>query len=125
MEIVNFEKVTSKIVLVVGRNEHVEYVAGKLTKNMQLNYCCFPDKTDYYKDYPEIIERLHRWIEIENERTVITTQSKEFIECLLESKMDFQVVTVIFDNEDMCYRFRVLDKDTAIKCKEVYNLELR
>lgn len=125
MEIVNFEKITSKIILITGRNEHVEYVAGKLTENMQWNYYCLPEKTDYYKDYPEIIKRLHKAIGFENERTVITTQNKEFIECLLESEMDFQSVSVIFDSEDMCYRCRVLDKDTAIKCKEVYNLELR
>lgn len=125
MEIVNFEKITSKIVLITGRHEHVEYIASKLTKNIRSDVYSLPEKTDYYKDYPEIVERLQRQIDVKDERTVVTTQSKEFIECLLESKMDFQAVSVIFDNEDMCYRCRVLDKDTAIKCKEVYNLELR
>lgn len=125
MEIINFEKITSKIVLVTGRNEYVDYLINELVQDMENDVYSLPEKNDYYRDYPEIIKGVGEVIKNRKERVAITTQSKEFIDRLLESEIDFQSVTVIFDDENKCYRCRVIDKETARRCIEEYGLELR
>lgn len=125
MEIINIEKLDKhKIIVLTGRDEHVRKVA----KNLKaiLYYC--PRDSDYFMDYPKIVDELKNTLAYYYERTVIiTTQSAEFLDCLLESDINFILVTIRkFDRDDSeTYRLRVHDKDEALKLRYDYNMELR
>lgn len=72
-----------------------------------------------------LVEKMKDELKQESSHIVIATQSDEFIERLLDSSLDFQLVTVYCDKDDSVYRLRVLDKETAIKAKREYGLEMR
>lgn len=132
MKIVNFEVITNRVIVMTGRNRYIRYVAEKLVKDVHNDIWHFPRSTDYFEDYPKIISNMERLVEKmidelkqESSHIVIATQSDEFIERLLDSSLDFQLVTVYCDKDDSVYRLRVLDKETAIKAKREYGLEMR
>lgn len=132
MKIVNFEKITNSIIVMTGRHPHILYTAERLVKDVHNDIWCFPQPTDYFEDYPKIIsnmeqvaEKMMDELKKENSHVVIATQSNEFIECLLDSSLDFQLVTVYYDKNGSVYRLRVLDKETAIKAKREYGMEMR
>ena len=56
----------------------------------------------------------------------ITSQSAEFLDCLLQSELDFALVTVRKDTkEEDLYRLRVISKEEAWANRCAFRFELR
>lgn len=124
MKIINIEKLDGhKTIVLAGRDKHVRQIAKYL--QARLYYC--PNEYDYYEDYPMVADKLKESLTYENGIVVITTQSAEFLDCLLTSDIDFAMVTVRqFDNDDSdTYRLRVLTKEEAWANRCTFNFELR
>ena len=124
MEIINIEKLNgqSRIVL-TGRDRNVRAIA----KHLQARLYYLPNKYDYYEDYPICIKRLQELITDEDCVVAVTTQSAEFLDCMLESDMDFVLATVRqydHDGAGVC-RIRVLSKTEALENRRNFNMELR
>ena len=124
MEIINIEKLNgqSRIVL-TGRDRNVRAVA----KHLQARLYYLPNEYDYYEDYPICIKRLQELIADDDCVVAVTTQSAEFLDCLLESDMDFVLATVRqydHDGAGVC-RIRVLSKNEALENRHNFNMELR
>ena len=124
MNIINIEKLNGyKTIVLTGRDNHVRQVA----KHLKAVLYYAPRNTDYYADYPVVAEDLKNSVANENGIVIITTQNKEFLDCLLESSMDFAMVTVRqFENDpNDTYRLRVLTKEEALANRRAFNMELR
>ena len=124
MEIINIEKLHDhNIIVMTGRNQHVR----KIAKHLQalLYYC--PREQDYFMDYPDVVNELQKCMAHKDRVVIITTQSAEFLDSLLESNMDFVLATVRqFDRDDNdTYRLRVLPKAEALGLRRDYCMELR
>ena len=127
MNIINIEKLDGhKTIVLTGRPENVR----KIAKHLQavLYYC--PRDTDYFEDYPDVVNELKECItSLENKRdiVIVTTQSAEFLDCLLKSDLDFVHVTVRnYDHDDDdTYRIRILTKEDALRDRRAFNFELR
>lgn len=124
MKIINIEKLDpSKTIVMTGRPNNVRKIAKHL--KARLYYC--PDVEDYFEDYPSIVQDLKETLKYENGVVIVTTQSKEFLDCLLKSNMDFIMVTVRkydHDEEDT-YRLRVVTKEEAWANRCAFNMEYR
>ena len=124
MQIVNINKLNGhKIIVLTGRYEHVREIAKHLQASL---YHC-PRDTDYFMDYPAVVNELQECLTCKKDVVVVTTQSAEFLDCLLTSNMDFILATVRqFDKDDNDkYRLRVLTKKEAWENRRNYNMELR
>lgn len=123
MNIVNIEKLDGhKRIVLTGRDKDIRQIA----KYLQARLYYAPRDTDYYQDYPMVVDELQESLKCESGIVVITTQSKEFLDCLLESNFDFILSTVRKNtHEDDIYRLRVMDKTCALECREAFNMELR
>lgn len=123
MNIINIEKLNGhKRLVLVGRDENVRIIA----KHLQARLYYAPRDTDYYQDYPMIINELQESLECESGIVVVTTQSKEFLDCLLESDFDFILATVRKNDwQDDVYRLRVVTKEYALECREAWNMDFR
>lgn len=122
MNIINIEKLDlRKPIVLTGRNEHVRAIAKEL--KAKLYY--LPRCEDHYTDYPAIIKDFQGHLEYEDGIIIVTTQSAEFLDCLLESEFDFSQVTVRHYNDDAHYRIRVLTKEEAWENRCAFNMELR
>ena len=126
MKIYNIEMLAGhKVMVILGRHEHVLSVAKHLGSTVYLR----PESDDYFMDYPMIADLLNDMISTHDTPVVITTQSSEFLDVLLSSKMDFIVATVrktIAENDDNeVYRLRVLSKEEARSSREDYCINLR
>ena len=128
MKVVNIEKLAGhKRIVMTGREEHVELVASKLveSKFRDILYC--PQREDYFLDYPDIIKDLQKELDGDEAVVVVTTQSKEFLDCLLESDFEFVLATVrkYGDDPDDLYRLRVMSKEEALADRRNFDMELR
>ena len=91
LKIINIEKLDGhKTVVLTGRDKNVRLIA----KHLQARLYYAPREYDYFEDYPMVADELKENLTHENEIVVITTQSKEFLDCLLESNIDFILATV-------------------------------
>lgn len=124
MNIFNIEKLDlSKPVVLTGRNEHVRAIAKEL--KAKLYY--LPRCEDHFTDYPAIIKDFQSYIEREEGIIILTTQSEEFLDYLLESDFEFTQATVRhYDNDsEYPYRLRVLNKADALANRKAFNFEMR
>ena len=124
MKIINIEKLDlSKPIVMTGRNKNVMQVAKSLRAIL---YHC-PREEDYFMDYPAVANELRDSLMHENRIVIVTTQSKEFLDCLLESDIDFTLATVRkYDHDDVnTYRLRVLTKKEALENRRNFDMELR
>lgn len=124
MKIINIEKLHNhSIIVMTGRDEHVRKIASHL--QALLYYC--PRQQDYFMDYPVVVNELQECMVHKERVVIITTQSAEFLDCLLESNFDFVLATVRkFDRDDNdTYRLRVLPKAEALELRRDYSMELR
>ena len=123
MNIVNIEKLDGyKTIVLTGRDENVRHVA----KHLQARLYYAPRYTDYFEDYPMVANELQNSLSYENGIVIITTQNKEFLDCLLESNIDFVLATVRKnDHEDSVYRLRVVTKEYALECRKDFDMEFR
>lgn len=124
MKIINLEKLdTNKIIVLTGRPKNVRAVA----KYLQAVLYYAPREEDYFEDYPAVVNELQETVSYTKGIRIITTQSEEFLDCLLESNMDFVQVTVRhYDHDDDdTYRIRVLTKEEAWAYRCTFKMELR
>ena len=124
MKIINLEKLdTNKTIVLTGRPQHVRKIAKHLKARMYI----LPSEEDYFEDYPDIINKFKEYLKNEKGIIIVTTQSKEFLDCLLESELDFMQVTVRhYDHDDDdTYRIRVLTKEEAWADRCAFKMELR
>lgn len=124
MKIVNVEKLDGRRrIVITGRDKHIRRIANHLPA--KLYYC--PRVEDHFTDYPIIIKELQEMVAHEKGIVAITTQSKEFLDCLLQSDFDFVLVTVRqYGSDDAdTYRLRVLTKEEAWKNRCAFNFEMR
>lgn len=125
MNIINIEKLEGhKIIVLTGRDKNVRAIA----KHLKARLYYTPRDTDYFEDYPMVANELKELLENTYIKDIvcITTQSKEFLDCLLESNLDFILATVRKnDHEDDVYRLRVVTKEYALGCREAFNMEFR
>lgn len=125
MKIINVEKLDNhKRIVLTGRPNHVRKVA----KYLEALLYYLPGTEDYFEDYPKIVDELQKHLaHCEDRVVIITTQSEEFLDCLLQSNLDFVQVTVRkYDHDpDDTYRIRVLTKEEAWENRCAFNMELR
>lgn len=125
MKIINIEKLDGhKVIVLTGRPNNVR----KIAKHLEAVLYLLPSNEDYFADYPTIVNRLQEDLTYyENRIVIITTQSEEFLDCLLQSNLDFVQVTVRkYDHDDGdTYRIRVLTKEEAWADRCAFNMELR
>lgn len=124
MEFINIEKLDGhKIIVATERNENVRQLSKYL--KARLYYC--PMDNDYFMDYPIVVSELQEDLAYEQGVVIVTTQSEEFLDCLLTSKIDFVLATVRkFDQDNTdTYRLRVRTKEEAWKDRCDFNMELR
>lgn len=125
MKIVNIEKLDGhKVIVLTGRPNNVR----KIAKHLEAVLYLLPSNEDYFEDYPTIVNGLQEDLTYyKNRIVIITTQSEEFLDCLLQSNLDFVQATVRkydHDNDDT-YRIRVLTKEEAWADRCAFNMELR
>lgn len=124
MKIINIEKLDGhEIIVLTGRPKNVRAVAKYLKAKLYFA----PREEDYFEDYPLVANELQEFLSYENGIRIITTQSEEFLDCLLQSNIDFVQVTVRkYDHDDDdTYRIRVLTKEEAWADRCAFNIELR
>jgi hypothetical protein len=124
MNIINIEKLNlNKLIVLTGRPNNVR----KIAKHLKARLYILPSEEDYFEDYPDIINRFSEYLVNEKGIVIVTSQSEEFLDCLLQSNLDFEHVTVRkYDNDDDdTYRIRVLTKEEAWANRCAFNFELR
>lgn len=127
MKIINIEKLDGhKVFVITGRDEHVR----KIAKHLEAVLYYTPRIEDHFTDYPKVVNELKDCVDsLMNKRDIImiTTQSEEFLDCLLESNLDFMQVTVRhYDHDDAdTYRLRVTPKEEALANRRVFRFEMR
>lgn len=124
MKIINIEKLSfDKPIVLTGRPKNVRAVA----KYLKATLYYAPREEDYFEDYPAVVSELQETLSCDKGILIITTQSAEFLDCLLESEFDFVQVTVRhYDHDDAdTYRIRVLTKEEAWANRCAFKMELR
>ena len=107
------------MLLLLGKNDAVEkYAECNLKVNIENDIMYYPDIKTHYSEFGKCIDIIK-----EKEPSVITTQNQEMINILLDSDLDFNVITVwIFENELLT---RKADKEQAKYIKNRLGLDLR
>lgn len=126
MNIINIEKLDGhKVIVMTGRNENVRVIA----KHLQAILYYVPRDTDYFEDYHLVANDLKETVDNMRhlDRVIaITSQSAEFLDCLLQSELDFVLATVRKDTkEEDLYRLRVVTKEDAWANRCTFRFELR
>ena len=124
MKIINIDKLdTNKIIVLTGRPNNVRAIAKHLKAKLYFT----PREEDYFEDYPDVVNELQKALLYDKGIRIVTTQSEEFLDCLLQSNLDFMQVTVRkYDNDDEdTYRIRVLTKKDALADRCAFKMELR
>lgn len=107
------------MILVLGKNDAIEkYAEYSLKINIENDIMYYPDIKTHYSEFGKYIDIIK-----EKEPSVITTQNQELIDILLDSDLDFDVITVwIFENELLT---RKANKERAKSIKNHLGLDLR
>lgn len=124
MNIINIEKLNlNKLIVLTGRPNNVR----KIAKHLKARLYILPSNEDYFEDYPDVINGFMEFVINEKGIVIVTSQSAEFLDCLLESSLDFEMATVRkYDNDDNdTYRLRVTTKEYALENRRAFNYELR
>ena len=124
MNIINIEKLNlDKLIVLTGRPNNVR----KIAKHLKAKLYILPSNEDYFEDYPDIINGFKKFVINEKGIVIVTSQSEEFLDCLLESSLDFEMATVRkYDHDDNdTYRLRVTTKEYALENRRAFNYELR
>lgn len=126
MKIINIEKLDGhKTIVLTGRDKNVRAIA----KHLKARLYYAPRETDYFEDYPLVVNELKELLENTyiDGVVIITSQSAEFLDCLLQSDLDFVMATVRkYDHDDEdTYRLRVTTKEYAWENRCAFRYELR
>lgn len=109
-----------KMILLLGINDVVEEYAEKFLKiNLKKDIMRCPDITTHYTEFGKYVNTAREY-----KPAIITTQCLEIIDVLLESDLDFDVVTVRkYDDGEI--RARFLPKEEVIKDRESFCFDPR
>ena len=108
-----------KTILLLGRNNLVEKYAEHILKiDLRNDIVYYPTITDHHSEYPKYIDYIK-----EDEPPVVTTQSKEMIEVLLNSDLDLQVITVRDYNGKL--QSRKMSKKECLYISKSFNIDFR
>lgn len=132
MKIINIEKLIGhNVIVMTGRSIDILMVANQIVIDPsfpQESLLSYPAADDYFQDYPTIISGdLKDAIDNCGGTAIIETQSEEFLDCLLESDIEFVLATARRFDEDglRTFRLRVLSKEEAWENRRTFNMELR
>ena len=132
MKIHNVEKLKDcKVIVMTGRSIDILLAAQQIIASPEYFpefMLSYPGSDDYFQDFPSIISNnLKNEISRCDGAAIVETQSAEFLDCLLESDIDFTLATVRrFDQDDICtFRLRVLSKEEASENRCRFKMELR
>lgn len=108
-----------KMILLLGINDVVEEYAENVLKiDMGNDIVYYPSATTHHTELVKYVDIARK-----EEPPVITTQSLEMLDVLLESNLDFEVVTVRrYDNE---IKSRTMTKEDVIDCREKFDFDPR
>lgn len=121
MEVINIEKIDPKKVCVwLGRTDDIICAQPRYIHLTSW----YPAPCDHFIDYPSIAKEAYETALLHCGSAAIATQSIEFLDVLLNSDFDFQVVTVRKGENDK-YHVRVLSKAEALDNRRSFNMELR
>lgn len=122
MEIINADKLDkSKIPVFLGKEDDIEAVLSRYIHLLQW----YPHPTMHFTEYKKAAVDACEEAALHNGSAAISTQSKEFLDVLLETDFDLQIVTVRRDPDMSTYRLRVLSKKEAAENRESFDMELR
>ena len=108
-----------KMILLLGINDVVEEYAEKVLKiDIGNDIVYYPSITTHHTELGKYVD-----IAREEEPPVITTQSLEMLDVLLESDLDFEVITVRrYDNE---IKSRTMTKEDVVCYRERFDFDPR
>lgn len=108
-----------KTVLLLGKNDVIEEYAERVLKvDMKFDILRCPAITDHHTEYVEYVGVIR-----DETPPVITTQNLEMIDILLESDLDFKVITAKRIDDEI--RTRILSKEDVVKNREAWNFDPR
>ena len=108
-----------KMILLLGINDVVEKYAENVLKiDIGNDIVYYPSVTTHHTELVEYVD-----IAREDKPSIITTQSLEIIDVLLESDLDFEVVTV--RRYDDGIKARTMTKEDVIDCRKKFDFEPR
>lgn len=108
------------MILLLGKNDAVERYAREILKKEPNDIFYCPSITDHYTEFKQYVDGIKNGV---INKEIINTQNAEMINVFLKSDLKFDVITAIEINGEI--KARVVNKEYAIKCKEVFELELR
>ena len=122
MEIVNADKLDkSKTVVFLGKEDDIAAVRPQYI--YMLSWYPYPKM--HFTEYQQAAVSACKEAALHNGAAAIATQSKEFLDELLATDFDLQIVTVRRDPDMSKYRLRVLSKKEAAENREAFDMELR
>ena len=125
MEIYGLDKITSSYIVVGGRHDIITALEDRLRQTRVVTRVVMPSNTTYFQDYPAEAERLNNLTvhQREGELVMIETQNIEFLDALLDSSLEFDVITVRVVQDTI--RIRSLTKQEAKQDRESYGFDYR
>lgn len=109
----------TKFLLLLGCDNNIrEYVKDILNKDVN-NIEYYPDERTHYSEFEQVVDVIR------NKKTeLIVSQNMEFVDVLLKSELNFDVITVI-RNEKGEIKHRTISKEKAFQLRDDYCMELR
>ena len=107
------------MILLLGKREAVEgYIRNEKEKNESYFCVIYPSSLDHHSGYGKYIPQIRL-----EEPQALITQSLEMVDVLLESDLEFDVVT-LKTMDGKTYERR-MDKIEALMLREEFNIDLR
>ena len=109
------------MILLLGKTKAIgNYLSENIHQEDKIIFCPEPDV--HFSEFPNIINEIKEY-----NPSVIVSHNMEFIDCLLNSDLEFDVITVrrINHDNDELYYVRTLMKQDALELREKYEMELR
>lgn len=107
------------MILLLGKDNAVVMYTKEILKMNVDELVYYPPITTHYTDFPKYINLIKK-----RNPSIITTQNLELIEVLLNSNLDFKVITAYINNDGEI-KERVLTKIKAKRAMNEWGIELR
>lgn len=128
MDIINLDKITANIIILTGHKDDIFVVADTVAKTSKYSVFLEPPGSMHFTEYSShaavLMDRCKDLVD-RDIKPFLHIQNAEFLDAILETDSDFQVVTVRHDEDSNKYRVRVLDRATALDCRRSFGIDLR